>query len=363
MYLEVQPAEAGTLEKLTELVGVILEDSVRVLTPEPPDFPALQSLLSPEFRFLLSRGVVQRAVEALYRLPYPDRQRVYEAFQNDTAFFRHIDDDGYRLSDLAASSRNGYAALKDLCGQLYDIVAKGDSEPRESGGELYSSGLLRQRFREHNGRFGRMCPVCIREVFFSQWEGDVDHYFPRSTHPALSFHPYNLLPICTDCNGPKNKFFWEPVDPKDAGPGELRTVFLPYLRSASREVELGVRESRDAKKDLKIVIRPGPGGDRWTQRRIENMDRLYNLSNRWSGILEGVYGDVEDECWQRRREGVSQEEWPADLRRILSAAAGSTKDRYDLIKGVYCSWLLEQSDAELLKKFPYRTLSLPPEGA
>lgn len=365
MYYAVQPAEVDTLEKLTDLIAVILEDSARILPPGPPDLKALEPLLPSEFRFLISRPSVQEAIEAVYQLPYADRRRVYEAFQNDIAFPKHIADGGYRLSDLPACSMDGHTALKDLCTCLYKIVAGGlpKSPKSSSGKELFSSALLRRKFRELNGEFGRVCPVCARDVYFSEWEGDVDHYFPKSAHPALTFHPYNLLPTCADCNGPKNKSFKDPIDRKDVGAGELRTVFLPYLRAASQEVELGVVESPDVELDLKIAINPGPGGDRWTRKRIENMDRLYNLSSRWSGILEGTYEDIETEGRQKRAEGVTPEEWPAVLREILSAAAKSTGGRSDFIKGVYCSWLLERSDAKLVEIFPYQTLSLPPEEA
>lgn len=364
MYYAVQPAEIDTLEKLTDLIAVILEDSVWTILPATPDFQAMETLLPSEFRFLISLPSIRKAIKAVYQLPYPDRQWVYKAFQNDIAFPQHIDDGGYSLSDLPACSGDGYAALKNLCTRLYKIVA-GSSKPSssKSGKALFSSALLRRKFLKLNGAFGRVCPVCAREIYFSEWEGDVDHYFPKAAHPTLMFHPYNLLPACADCNGLKNKSAKEPVDRKDAGAGELRTVFLPYLRSASREVKLSVVESRDVERDLKIAINPGPGGDRWTRKRIKNMDRLYNLTGRWSGVLEGVYGDIEAEVQQKRTEGVTPEEWPAVLREILSAAAKSTASRTDFIKGVYCSWLLERSDGELVEIFPYRTLSLPPEEA
>lgn len=365
MYLDVRPAETGALEQLTELVSVILEDAARVRLPGPPDIPELERLLPAPFRRLVSRPSVREAVEALYRLPYLERLQVYEAFQNDIAFPRHMDDSRYRLSDPASVSERGRQALADLCASLRRIAAKGIPGPQESerGEALFSSALLRRRFREINGEFGRVCPACVREVYYSKWEGDVDHYFPQAAHPALTFQPYNLIPTCADCNGPKNKSSKDPIDRRDAGPGELRTVFLPYLRAASREVELSVLESRDLERDLTISINPGPGGDQWTRRRIENMDRLYNLSSRWSGILEVVCGDIQAEIRQKRAEGVTAGEWPAVLREVLSAAAESTKGRPDFIKGVYCSWLLERNDEELVERFPYQTLSLPQEEA
>ena len=47
MYLAVQPAEAAALKKLTELIGVIVEDSAQIRPPGPPDFRALEARLLP----------------------------------------------------------------------------------------------------------------------------------------------------------------------------------------------------------------------------------------------------------------------------------------------------------------------------
>lgn len=353
MFLPVKrPACAVELERLTEMVHTILADAASCLMPGEADIPALEASVPPELRSLLRQKKVCEAVQALYRLPYLDRLRVWEAFQNDIAFHRYIGDGNYQLSKLSKLPEAGGKALKTLCIQLYELAAAGKAE--KSGG--FSSRLLRAQFKTANGPFGRVCPVCIRENLFDAREGEGDHYFPKFSHPVLALHPDNLIPVCDSCNSPALKGTKDPLDARDAGAGELRTVFLPYLRAARDEVELDVDEN------CGIVMRPGPGGDRWTARRIENMDRLYRLCERWSAVLESVQNDVSEDARQQCAGCVSRQERLDTLRRILSGAVSSTRTRTDFIKGVYCAWLLKKSDRELEEMLLYSSLDWPEAG-
>lgn len=226
---------------------------------------------------------------------------------------------------------------------MYDIIKGGLPEHKDS----FSVSMLQKEYEYINGENGRVCPICVKENLFSMGEGEVDHYFPRKKYPVLALHPYNLLPICRDCNGPRKKYTKNPVDTSDLGPGELCTVFLPYLRSGRNEIEFCVSE--DASRD--IVMKPGPGGDQYTEKRIANMERLYDLGKRWSKIFSYIYEDINEELNHSGVKAKGREEGLAILRRIMEANAHSTKDRKDFIKGVYCSWLLKKSDEELEELF------------
>lgn len=354
MFLPVKRADCSDeLDRLTEMVSTILAEATRFLAPEEANIPALESAVPPELRDLFQYKKVREAVQALYRLPYMDRLRVSEAFQNDIAFHRHIEDGGYQLSRLSDLPEAGGRALKTLCIELYNLVSAGVPVKGPARGRAFSSQLLRKQFKKVNGSFGRVCPVCIGEVLFDIQEGKGDHYFPKAKYPALTFHPDNLLPVCSSCNDPSIKGAKDPVDVRDTGAGELRTVFLPYLRAAKDEIELDVDE------DCGIVMRPGPGGDEWTARRIENMDRLYLLFRRWSGVLEDVWEDVSEYARKQCEGCSSRRERIAVLRGILAGIASSTRNRTDFIKGVYCAWLLKKSDRELEEMLLYTPLDLP----
>lgn len=357
MFLPVtRPDCAGALNQLTEMISTILADAAGELMPRDADIPALEAAVPPNLRNLLRHKKVCRAVKALYQLPYIDRLRVYEAFQNDISFHCHIRDEKYQLSRLSGLPKAGGEVLKTICTELYKLASAGVPAQGPAKGTGFSSQLLREQFKKVNRSFGRVCPICIRENLFDAGEGEGDHYFPKFKYPALALHPDNLLPVCGSCNSPGIKGTKDPVDSRDAGAGELCTVFLPYLRAAWDEVELDV----DA--HCRIMMRPKPGSGGWTARRIENMDRLYRLCERWSSVLESVQNDVWEDARQQCAGCGSRKEKLDTLRRILSGTASSTRTRTEFIKGVYCAWLLKKSDRELEGMLLYSTLDFPEDA-
>lgn len=352
MFLPVKQADcARALAGFTQMIGTILEYAAQP-PGSRPELAELQGRIPPDLQPLLSRKKVREALDALFALSQPARQTVYEAFCHDIQFHWHMDDEDYRFCRLAGQEA---IVLHALCGGLYDAVQGGYPSPG-AGPELFSTRLLEAQYARRNDAYGRVCPVCIQDILFDCAEGESDHYFPKSRYPALALHPWNLLPTCPACNGPRFKHGKDPIAEEDAGQGELRTVFLPYLRAAQDEVAFRVSE------DCGITMYPGPAGDGFTQRRIDNMERLYALGRRWSGVLSHVYDDLNAEL----REYGNREDTPADrlaaVRKLLARYANSTKDLKDFVKGIYCAWLQTQSDQELEAMILNTPLSGPLDG-
>ncbi|HJB45716.1 MAG TPA: hypothetical protein H9713_03255 [Candidatus Mediterraneibacter surreyensis] len=337
MFLEVKQAPCAEVPgRLMKMIQTILDYSIQSLVQEP-DFEELSESVEEDFRYLFGRAAVHSAIEELFELPYIERTVLCEAFENDSEFKDHINDASYSFRRIP---ENENKVLSNLCNALYDEVRSGLPAGNKTE---FNVRLLQTQFAQTNGALGRVCPVCVRELVFPLGEGEVDHYFPRKKYPALALHPYNLLPICSDCNGVRMKHMKSPFEASDRGPGELRNVYLPYLRAARPEIEFKVSgdESR------RILMRPVPGADGYAGRRIENMERLYHLGERWSEILQFVCDDVMAELAEQRRDTDTREEWIEKLRGILRSNAQSTRDRIEFVKGIYCGWLNEKTDQEL----------------
>lgn len=343
MFLEVKRASCSdVLDRLMKMIRTILEYSIRTLVQEP-DFDELSGEFEEEFQYLLKRKPVKRAVEALFELTYLERVDVCDGFENDAAFEEYIDDDSYQFRELTERERK---VLSGLCNEIYKAVRRG-LPPGDSAHTQFSVGMLKKQFVEENDNFGKVCPVCIRELLFDDREGEADHYFPRKKYPALTLHPYNILPVCSDCNGASVKHEKSPLADEDRGPGELRYVFLPYLRAAKPEVEFEVSDDESRR----IVMHPAAGTGPYTQRRIENMERLYSLGERWGKVLQHTCDDIRSELAEKCGPSDSDEERLTKLRKLLEANRESTKGRSEFVKGVYCGWLLKQTDEMLLGVF------------
>lgn len=356
MFLPVNQAECSViLYRLIKWVETILEYSVKTLIQEL-DFDELAKLVEADLAGLLERRKIKKAIEELFELPYLERTEALWAFCNDVEFQGHIDDKNYQLHHRSARGSGSSAymeVLNRLCNELYDAVnvKKGTvmTEIQKDGKKMkvpFNIRLLKEQYQRENGENGCVCPVCVRDNLFDLGEGQADHYFSRKKFPALAFHPFNLLPVCSDCNGAL-KGVKNPIDSVDVGPGELRTVFLPYVRPGKNEIEFGVSEDHERH----IVMKRGPNGDSYTEKRIKNMERLFHLGKRWSRELGYVYDDLMAELNREGGRGSNSEERLAHLRRILRDHANSTKDRKDFVKGLYCAWLQTKTDSELLELF------------
>lgn len=346
MFLPVKQAECSkVLNRIMDMVQTILDYSVQTLVQEL-DVQELTELVDNDLRLLLKKKNIQSDIEELFRMTYMERMEADWAFSSDREFMNHMNDGAYCLHSRPATKKQQkkpMEVLNRLCNDLYDSIRNGLPGNKEA----FSALILQTDYEIVNGDYGMVCPVCMKENLFSMGEGEVDHYFPRKKYPVLAIHPFNLLPICSDCNGSRRKHTKNPVDQADIGPGELLTVFLPYLRAGKDEIEFHVSE--DAHRY--IVMEPRDKRDGYGKRRIDNMERLFMLGSRWSKVFSYVYEDIKAELNQAKREGNTRGENLTLLRKTMKANWGSTKNRKDFIKGIYCGWLLEKSDEELEEMF------------
>lgn len=343
MFLEVKQTSCAEVpERLMSMLQAVLEYSIRSFVQDP-EFEELFHVVEKKLHYLLKSSKVHTAIEKLFQLPYLERTKLCDIFEHDSCFPQYMDDAAYQLKEDANQEE---PVLKELCNAVYEAASAGAGKTSEDRLNL-DLKLYKSRFSKENGALGRVCPVCVRELLFSMGEGELDHYFPRKKYPVLALHPYNLLPVCADCNSARIKHMKSPLDAQDRGPGELQNIFLPYLRPARPEVVFEVSE--DAHRN--IVMRPREGSSPYTQRRIENMERLYNLGPRWSLVLQNVYDDIKEELSERRDERDTPEVRIRKLREILKANEESTRGRTEFVKGVYCGWLNGKTDEELANLF------------
>jgi len=86
---------------------------------------------------------------------------------------------------------------------FYDVITQKGFPASVSGYrcDINAQVINAETLSKNDGLY--VCPVCDgtwMERTSTGILGSIDHFLPRSIYPALSVHPYNLLPICTTCN-------------------------------------------------------------------------------------------------------------------------------------------------------------------
>jgi hypothetical protein len=141
-----------------------------------------------------------------------------------------------------------------------------------------------------------ICPVCdttpLRSLVRGSFYIDVDHFFPKSSYPHLSIHPYNLIPICHVCNSGAKKA----LDPlaHSHGPryrtGDIR---LPYRSSTSLSEELFISlPASDQSFALRtFALRSGVTSDQTIEAINDILQRVFDIPQRWDRGI-GTIGEI-----------------------------------------------------------------------
>lgn len=120
----------------------------------------------------------------------------------------------------------------------------------------------------------------------------LDHFLPKDQFPMLSCHPDNLMPCSTDSNSGGRKGTEAPLDLDESE--QAASWFHPRWRSACGTYKLGFSTGVGSQK--RVVFEALDPRD---QKRLDNMERMFGLSEFWGRFLDAevqlVAGDVAEE--------------------------------------------------------------------
>ncbi len=219
-------------------------------------------------------------------LPNDTKRRLSLAFGGMQRFDR-----AYAPQDADASVLVDKTTFKDLDGRIWmeirglfesfynpGFYASGGGGYRlraikDQGFDVFDKTEFLRLFIKANPNLG-VCPMCDGSL----GDAEVDHFLPKSKYPFLSMHPLNLVPICQTCNNFRRKGDKVPLDPGDTDP--TAGWFHPYLRPAAGQFCVRFLRTDDG---LVVDI---CGVDQITQRRVDNLDALIGLRERWSVELQ-----------------------------------------------------------------------------
>jgi hypothetical protein len=217
-----------------------------------------------------------------------EKKELLEKFKHDRAYTEFVDDPAFRfVLDVNEHSSDFLKNAKRFLVGHYDQLKDSGFHPLICGhGDIgFNDKHWWQGYRSANPGL-HTCSIC--DASLAAAGETIEHYFPKGQYPALSTHPANLLPICKTCNSDIKK----EKDPLGADP--ITTIFLPYRHFVRQNARLSFQD--DGQGGYKVDIVPADE-DPTNQKRVENFERLFEVSKRWSKAL----GEITETAESRAR--------------------------------------------------------------
>jgi hypothetical protein len=127
----------------------------------------------------------------------------------------------------------------------------------------------------------KICPYTDNVIHDTK----LDHFLPKDQFPMLSCHPDNLMPCSTDANSGGHKGTDIPLDLGNANQAE--TWFHPRWRSAKDKYRLTFAAGPTSRPVVQFVAMVAQD-----QPRLDNMARMFDLSDFWGGFLDDEVQNV-----------------------------------------------------------------------
>jgi hypothetical protein len=174
------------------------------------------------------------------------------------------------------------AAVKELLKSFYAPLFYKDEGFQNPEGETFHKDHFISGFAPPV----RICPYTDNYI----QDTKLDHFLPKDRFPMLSCHPDNLIPCSTDANSGSHKGTQIPLDYDEDD--QAGAWFHPHWRSAVGTYQLTFPAG--AAEQLSVVFE---AIEPYNQLRLDNMARMFGLSEFWGGFLksevQGVAGIVD----------------------------------------------------------------------
>lgn len=170
-----------------------------------------------------------------------------------------------------------------------------------------------------------ICPACGQRIVTT-----LDHYLPKTSHPAFAVAPYNLLPCCGECNKVKLDHV-----PSDAGHQTLH----PYFDDVDDAIWLDASVAMTSPPTVLFTVNDPPGWEALKRERVRHHFEIFQLGPLYAAHageeienlryqlqqlhLSGGAAAVRDHLLEqeRTRRAVNRNSWQAAMYAALAASA------------------------------------------
>ncbi len=292
------PDCADLLEQVLDFQERLLEFGCRMPAITPDDFRA--ELGNEVFDWLDSTNARRKLFQPIYafaELPQDEKESILADFRHDRTFWDNADDATFQFRLLGDDENRKMIRMWLI--RYFDIFSTtmGLDAALLGRNQSIGKGNWLQDYQEKNNR-RITCAVCDGSMNHGV---TVEHFLPKSRYPALSVHPYNLLPTCNKCNNGKGEKY--PLDGHN-----LTTVFVPYKDDVCSVAHL---EFSDDGHGGEIVGLAPNTPDPVIESQLQSFSALFDIPGQWQRniheISEIAWRGLRDYVTAIRDEGVTLE--------------------------------------------------------
>jgi hypothetical protein len=238
-------------------------------------------------------------VVKLIVLPPQLKTEVLRAFQHDIDFEALSGDNGdkvFHTFQLSDATKPVTVLLKELLVNFYGKIFVSQGIPTEVLEEEKSLDhqTILQSYHQANLHL-KVCPGCDGKSPLSSkptlppdrssdndlwFYANIDHFLPKSKYAFLAVHPYNLVPLCLECNQTRKR-------EKDAletpGVANLDDIYHPYIRAACNEIKVTIEHDPiDGQACIKFSTNTN---NPRAIARLQSLNHIFELESYWTGDL------------------------------------------------------------------------------
>jgi len=302
-----------------------------------------------------------RDLRKLVGCNYADKLLALADFDSDQQYYQYLDDPSFRFA-FQPSKTLAHTNVKDCLIVFFELLGFSGyptnvMAPVLKGVSDFSKSDVVAGFKKNNPWIEFVCPCCDY-AFTDSGSGNpegytIEHYFPKAVYPNICLHPYNLIPMCSGCNGKKSEN--DPIAPVDIATGKVYPIaydeiFHPIKRPVRSKAILDF-VAKDGKQEMLFI---SLDSKRTYNDSIKAFELLYDIPPRWKVAWNRIAYRAHSSLKRALRLVTSDNEIFLDQRLFEKAIDFAIRDLEDQLGSEHLSypamrWLIWAKQNQLIE--------------
>jgi 5-methylcytosine-specific restriction endonuclease McrA len=256
-------------------------------------------------------------LQCIDRIRDPDRKNRLAAVAGDVGEAAHEYEDAAAASEIHTLPHAAGLGEQVTTDDLVFVYSSGMVRPNAPGRVVYDKLIAAAA----HGR----CPLCGHGVVKT-----LDHHLPKSTYPALSVVPSNLIPVCPSCNKQKG----------DRTPNTAAEQTIhPYFDDIDGHIWLHGEVIQTAPPSVTFSVKPPNNWNDDLKARVQFHFGLFSLAELYAEEAAVEYEDIREYLT-----GLFNDAGTESVRRHLAeqAASRTANSRNSWKAATYRAWAASQ---------------------